>query len=54
MGRNVRTIVGDRLLHRSTQSAAISSLLSAANRRISEGGPCAGSAIWGDEPDIPD
>jgi len=53
-GRYVGTIVGDRLLHRSTDSAEISSPFSAANRVGSAQADCVGSAIWGDEPDIPD
>jgi hypothetical protein len=53
-GRYVGTIVGDRLVYRSTQSAAVSSPFSAANRAGSGRADRAGSAIWGDEPDIPD
>jgi hypothetical protein len=53
-GRYVGTIVGDRLVHRSTQSAGISPSFSAANRAGSVRADRAGSAIWGDEPDIPD
>jgi hypothetical protein len=53
-GRYVGTIVGDRLVHRSTQSAGISSSFSAANRAGLARADRAGSAIWGDEPDIPD
>jgi hypothetical protein len=53
-GRYVGTIVGDRLVYRSTDSAGISSPFSAANRAGTARANCAGSAIWGDEPDIPD
>lgn len=53
-GRYVGTIVGDRLVYRSTNSASISSPFSAADRAGSARAKRAGSAIWGDEPDIPD
>ncbi|MGM0681261.1 MAG: 4-fold beta flower protein [Thermodesulfobacteriota bacterium] len=53
-GRYVGTIVGDRLVHRSTDSAGISSPFSAANRIGSARANRVGSAIWGDEPDFPD
>ena len=53
-GRYVGTIDGDRLVYRSTQSAGISSPFSVANRAGSARANRAGSAIWGDEPDIPD
>jgi hypothetical protein len=53
-GRYVGTIVGERLVYRSTQSATVSSSFSAANRAGSARASCAGSGIWGDEPDIPD
>jgi len=53
-GRYVGTIVGDRLVYRSTQSATISSSFSAANHAGSGRANRAGSAIWGDEPNIPD
>ena len=53
-GRYVGTIVGDRLVYRSTHSAGISSPFLAANRAGSARANRAGSAIWGDEPDIPD
>jgi hypothetical protein len=53
-GRYVGTIVGDRLVYRSTHSAGISSSFSAANRAGSARANRAGTAIWGDEPDIPD
>ncbi|WP_418951644.1 4-fold beta flower protein [Pseudomonas granadensis] len=53
-GRYVGTIVGDRLVYRSTQSAAISSPFAAANRVGSARAQRAGSALWGNEPDIPE
>lgn len=53
-GRYIGTIVGDRLVYRSTQSATINSPFTAANRAGSAKANRAGSAIWGDEPDIPD
>jgi hypothetical protein len=52
-GRYVGTIVGDRLVYRSTESAVISSSFSVANRVGSARANRVGSAIWGDEPDIP-
>ena len=53
-GRYVGTIVGDRLVYRSTHSASITSPFAAANRAGSASAARAGSAMWGDEPDIPD
>ncbi len=53
-GRYVGTIVGDRLVYRSTHSASISSPFSAANRTGTARANRVGSAMWGDEPDIPD
>jgi hypothetical protein len=53
-GRYVGTITGDRLVYRSTQSATISSSFSAANRMGTAKTNRATSAIWGDEPNIPD
>ncbi len=52
-GRYVGTIVGDRLVHRSTDSVGIGSPFAAANRAGSATANSAGSAIWGDEPNIP-
>jgi hypothetical protein len=52
-GRYVGTIVGDRLVYRSTDSAAIGSPFAAANRAGTARANRAGSAIWGDEPNIP-
>lgn len=53
-GRYVGTIVNDRLVYRSTHSASISSPFSAANRAGTARANRAGSAMWGDEPDVPD
>jgi len=52
--RYVGTIVNDRLVYRSTDSVAISSPFVAANRAGSARANRVGSAIWGDEPNIPD
>ena len=48
------TIVGDRVVYRSTHSARVSSSFSIANRAGSALADRAASALWGDEPDIPD
>lgn len=53
-GRYVGTIVGDRLIYRSTHSARISSPFSAANRAGTGRANHAGSGAWGEEPAIPD
>lgn len=53
-GRYVGTIVSDRLVYRSTDSSAICSSFSAANRVGSAMANSVGSAIWGNEPNIPD
>lgn len=53
-GHYVGTIVGDRLVYRSTDSASIGSSFAVANRAGSARANRAGSAIWGDEPNIPD
>ena len=53
-GRYVGSIVGDRLVYRSTESATISSPFSVANRAGSGRANRAGAGIWGDEPDIQD
>lgn len=52
-GRYVGTIVNDRLVYRSTDSAAIGSSFSVANRVGSARASRVGSAIWGEEPNIP-
>lgn len=53
-GRYVGSIDGDRLVYRSTESAEISSSFSVANIAGSATASACGSAIWGDEPNIPD
>lgn len=53
-GRYVGSIVGDRLVYRATQRAAIGSPFSVAHRAGSGKAHRAASAIWGDEPAIPD
>lgn len=53
-GRYIGTIVGDRLVYRSTDSAGIGSPFSAANHAGTAQSSRVGSALWGDEPDIPD
>ena len=52
--RYVGTIVNDRLVYRSTQSAIISSSFSASNKAGTARANRVGSAIWGEEPSIPD
>jgi len=52
--RYVGTIVGERLVYRSTHCADASSSFSVANRAGSARANRVGSAIWGDEPNIPD
>jgi hypothetical protein len=53
-GRYVGTITGGRLVYRSTDSASIGSPFSVASRAGSGRAHAAGSAMWGDEPHIPD
>lgn len=53
-GRYVGTIVNDRLVYRSTQSATISSSFTSANRTGTARASRVSSAIWREEPDIPD
>jgi hypothetical protein len=53
-GRYVGTIEGDRLVYRSTDSAVISSPFVTARRAGIGRANRAGSAIWGDEPNIPE
>ena len=53
-GRYVGTIFRDRLVYRSTHAARVSSPFSAANRAGTARARRAASAMWGDEPDIPD
>lgn len=51
-GRYRGTIVGDRLVYRSTHSASVSSPRAARAGSASARAARAGSAIWGDEPNI--
>jgi len=53
-GRYVGTIDNDRLVYRSSHSSTISSSFSASNRVGTAKTNRVGSAIWGDEPNIPD
>lgn len=53
-GRYVGTIANNRLVYRSTDSATIGSAFAAAPRVATARAHSVGSAIWGDEPDIPD
>lgn len=53
-GRYVGSILGDRLVYRSTHSAGISCPFLSTNRAGTARAQRAGSAIWGNEPDIPD
>jgi hypothetical protein len=51
-GRYVGTIVSDRLIYRSTDSATISSPFAPSVSSPIARAPHASSALWGDEPDI--
>jgi hypothetical protein len=51
-GRYIGTVVGHRLVYRSTQSASIGSPFAASIGSPSLGTNRVGSAMWGDEPDI--
>jgi hypothetical protein len=53
-GRYVGTVVGDRLVYRSTDSASTSGVFGASVRAGSALGNTIGSSILGDEPNIPD
>lgn len=53
-GNYVASIVGKRLVYRSTQANSISSPFASAPRAGSASANMAGSAVWGDEPNIPD
>lgn len=53
-GRYVGTIVGGRLVYRSTDSASIGAPFAVASRAGSGRAHAAGAATWGDEPKIPD
>lgn len=53
-GQYVGSVVNDRLVFRSTDSAAISSPFAVADRAGTARANRAASAMWGDEPVIPD
>ena len=53
-GRYVGTITGDLRVYRSSDSAGVGSPFSTANRAGSATASSAGSAVWGEEPEIPD
>ena len=53
-GRYVGTIIGDRLVYRSTDSTSVSSSFVTTNHVGTASANHAGSAIWGEEPNIPD
>jgi hypothetical protein len=53
-GHYVGTIVNDRLVYRTTDSAGIGSPFAAANRAGSARANRAASAVWGEEPNTPD
>ena len=53
-GKYVGTIDGDRVVYRSSDSAGIGSSFARSSRAGSAQARVAGSAIWGEEPDIPD
>jgi hypothetical protein len=53
-GRYVGTITSGRLVYRSTDSGAVGSAFSAANRSGLGQGHAGGSGLRGDEPDTPD
>ncbi|MCJ2110499.1 hypothetical protein MKK64_04640 [Methylobacterium sp. E-025] len=53
-GRYVGTIDGDRLVYRSTESASISSSVVGSSVAATAQAASVGSAVWGDEPNIPE
>lgn len=53
-GSYVGTIAGDRLIYRSTDGATRGGSFSSCNSCGSAMASACGSAIWGDEPNIPD
>jgi hypothetical protein len=53
-GRYVGTIDGDRLVYRSTDTESIGSSFTTANMVGTATASVVGTAMWGDEPDIPD
>lgn len=53
-GRYIGTVVGDRVVYRSTGASTISGPTTSSNRAGTAAGNRAASAIWGDEPPIRD
>jgi hypothetical protein len=53
-GRYVGTLVGDRLVYRSIDSAHVSSAFGRQAGAASSSANAAASAVWGEEPTIPD
>lgn len=53
-GRYAGTLIGDRVVYRSTDSATIGSPSTSANHAGSAAARAVGAAIWGDEPPFPD
>jgi hypothetical protein len=53
-GRYVGTIVGDRLIYRSTNSTSSSSAFAPRAHAGHASANRAGTAVWGDEPPVPD
>ena len=53
-GRYVGTIDGDRLVYRSTDSASVGSSIVGSSVVGTARAASVGSAVWGDEPNIPD
>ena len=53
-GRYAGTVVGDRVIYRSTDTATISSPFAQRAGAPSAFAPAARSAVWGDEPPFPD
>ena len=53
-GRYAATVVGDRVIYRSTDSARIGSPTAAVRHAGSAAASAARSALWGDEPSFPD
>jgi hypothetical protein len=53
-GKYVGTLVNDRLIYRSTDSASIGSTFIKSARVGSANANAVGSALWGEEPPIPD
>lgn len=53
-GDYVGTIDGDRLVYRATESAGIGPVFTASSSTGTSRAWSVGSAVWGDEPEIPD